>query len=88
MVWNYGSMSFSIWRKQASTNYQAQWEALMKKASPEARFHFEELARRCASVPYNEDQRAVGEWWVRQDGEGKFNFRCDARLPQEPAESD
>lgn len=88
MVWNLGSMTFPIWRKQASTDHHAQWEAMMKQAPPETRLLFEELLRRRASAPYREDQRGVGEWSVRPDGNGGFHFRCDARLPHEPTDSE
>jgi len=84
MVWNAGAMAFPIWRKQASTDIQGQWETLLRTAPEESRAVFEELAKRRASEPFRTDQRGVGEWSVMPNGKGSFNFRCDARLPDDP----
>lgn len=82
LVWNFGSMTFSIWRAETGKDYGSQWKTLMKRAGPEARAVFDELLRRRASAPFHEDQRAVGEWSLHPDGQGSFNFRCEARLPR------
>jgi hypothetical protein len=54
----------------------------MAGAAPQARGLVDELMRRRASEPFNQDQRAVGEWSLNPDGRGSFTFRCDARLPR------
>lgn len=83
-VWNFGSMSFSIWEKQRTKDYVAEWDRMMRRADPQARALFEELLRRRASEPFKTDQRAVGEWSVVATGpKGQFNFRCEARIPQD-----
>lgn len=87
-AWNYGSMTFSIWRAATGKDYRPEWNAMMTKAGPEARAVLDELMRRRASEPFHQDQRAVGEWSLHPDGHGSFNFRCDARLPPTGGKSD
>lgn len=88
-VWNAGSMRFPIWQKQSSKDYALEWDRLMQRAEPQTRAFFEGMMRRRTSEPFNTDQRGVGEWSVVATGsKGEFNFRCEARLPDDPSEAE
>lgn len=42
---------------------------------------FEMLSARRQQTPFVDDPRAVGDWELRETATGKWNLRCDARLP-------